>query len=295
MAVATKVAGQQSWDSDAEFRADTLAIHNALIATGGLVQTADTGQTDHTANTRAAGGYNIYRFDDPDQATHPIFIKVEWFPTATTRPGAQFTVGTSSNGSGTIGGVIRSATQISGGSAGSTGAAAADHYVSVGDGYLYIVFAVVAGASPSSVSCIFFFERSTDEEGVTHPTEGYMSFSTPANSKSYAAHPIGLGILGPSSGSPFDGGASSGFWDDVAGADVGIMPIPYLLRSNLRFHRACFARLGRFSPGVAFDAVHLGATRKLISIEGAWYHSSTSNGWSNYSTSWPTAILLPWT
>lgn len=294
MAVATKITGQESWDTDAEFRADTLAIHNALKAAGGLVQTADTGQTDHTANTRAAGGYNVYRFDDADQASYPLYLRIDWTPTATVRPGFQFTLGTGSNGSGTITGVIRSATTIAGGSSGSAGSQAADHFVSVGPGYVWVVLGARSGVSPNQVTCIMIIERSTDEDGVTHPDEGVHIFCTPSNSHSWALYPTGFASIGPSSGSPLDVGNSSGFWDDQAGSDVGFMPMPYLMRSKLRFCRGALARQGRVSYGVSFDATHLGATRKLISIEGSWFHSSTSSGWWNGLSTWPPAILLPW-
>lgn len=293
MAVATKIAGAQAqWNSDAEFRADTLAIHNAIKAAGGLVQTADTGQTDFTANTRAAGGYTVYRFDDAHQASYPLFLRIDWTATATSRPGLTFTLGTGSNGSGTITGVTRAAYAISGGTDG-TAAGLCDNYVSVGDGFLYIVIGIIAATSPNSVSCMLMIERSTGEDGTVHPEEGTTVFATGANAKSYSVHPAGSGALGPSTGSPIGSAIMSAFWDDVAGADVGMMPAPYMIKGKVRFHRMAFLRGGRVSYGVAFDATHLGATRKMISIEGNYYNNSDANGWTVGSPAGP-AIALPW-
>lgn len=293
MAVATKIAGAQAqWNTDAEFRADVLAIHNALKATGGLVQTADTGQTDFSANTRAAPGYTVYRFDDAHQGTYPLFLRIDWTPTATTRPGLTYTLGTSSNGSGTIGGVVRVAYAISGGSDGGA-AALCDNYVSVGDGFVYILIGIIAATSPNSVSCIMMIERSTGEDGTVHPEEGVTSFATGANAKSYLVAPTGAGANGPSTGTPIGSAIQWAFWDDVSGADVGMMPAPYMIKGKVRFHRMAFMRAGRVSYGVSFDATHLGATRKMISIEQNYYHNSDTNGWQIGSPAGP-AIAIPW-
>lgn len=292
MAVATKIAGAQAaWDSDAEFRADVLAIHNALIATGGLVQTADTGQTDFSANTRAAPGYTVYRFNDAHQGSYPLFLRIDWTPTATTRPGLTFTLGTGSSGAGVITGVIRAAYVIGGGSAG-TSVGLCDNYVSVGDGFVYVVMGIIAASAGNQVSCMFMVERSTGEDGVVHPEEGVTTFGTTANGKSYSVHPTGSAALGPATGSPITSGGTNIFWDDQASSDVGMMPAPYMIKAKVRFHRMAFMRSGRVSYGVAFDATHLGAIRKMISIETNYYNNSDSSGWVN-GPSGP-ALALPW-
>jgi hypothetical protein len=293
MSVATKIAGAQAaWDSDAEFRADALAIHNALKATGGLVQTSDTGQTDFTANTRASGGYTVYRFNDPDQTSYPLYLRIDWTPAATSRPGFSFTLGTGSNGSGTITGVTRTSYQISGGGSG-TSAGLCDNYVSVGDGYLYVVLGVIAGAAGNQVACMLSIERSTGEDGTIHADEGIAVFATGANAKSYSIHPQGASANGPATGSPISSSISWAFWDDVAGADVAIMPAPYIIKGKVRFHRMAFARNGRVSYGVAFDATHMGATRKMMSIEQNYYYNSDANGWLVSNVAGP-AIFIPW-
>jgi hypothetical protein len=96
--------------SDAEFRAWGLELHNALVAAG-LVNTSDTGQIDFATVVRAAGntaaGYKIYRFNDALQATAPIFLKLEFGSSSSnTAPNMWLTVGTGTNGAGTINGTV---------------------------------------------------------------------------------------------------------------------------------------------------------------------------------------------
>lgn len=87
--------------SDAGFRAWGVAL-NSLLAAVGLVQTADTGQINWASVTRAAtntaAGYEIWRF-----ANSALYLKLEYGSGSTTStPMAWVTVGTGSNGSGTL-------------------------------------------------------------------------------------------------------------------------------------------------------------------------------------------------
>lgn len=100
--------------SDAGFRAWVAELITTLT-NAGLVQTADTGQINTTTVTRPAanteGGYAIFRFNDTQQATAPIFLRIG-FGTggAATTPRMQLTVGTASDGAGTISGAGIAAT-----------------------------------------------------------------------------------------------------------------------------------------------------------------------------------------
>lgn len=292
MAVATKIAGAQAkWDSDAEFRADVLAIHNALIASGGLIQTSDTGQTDFSVNTRASPGYTVYRFNDVHQSSYPLFLRIDWTPTGTSRPGLSYTLGTGTSGAGVITGVLRTINAISGGGDGaSTGLC--DNYVSVGDGFVYIVIGIIAGTSPNLISCILMIERSTGEDGTVHPEEGIVTFATGANSKLYVVSPTGSGA-NSGTGTPIGSAVQWAFWDDFLGAEISMMPAPYMIKGKVRFHRMGFMRPGRVSYGVSFNVTHLGVTQKMISIEQNYYNNSDSNGWQISNAPGP-AIAIPW-
>lgn len=93
--------------TNAGYREWVKMIQKALEECG-IVKTADTGQINtETVETPAVnntyGGYNIWRFDDANQATEPIFFKLEYGRSGTAAiPKLRWTVGTGSNGSGTI-------------------------------------------------------------------------------------------------------------------------------------------------------------------------------------------------
>lgn len=94
--------------NDAEFRAWGSGISAQLSACFGWVQCADTGQIDWVTvlrpglgNTKA--GYEIWRFDDPLQATAPVFLRID-FGTGSNVTNARiwFTIGTGTDGAGTV-------------------------------------------------------------------------------------------------------------------------------------------------------------------------------------------------
>lgn len=98
---------------DTNFRAWITAAHDMLVGMG-LVQTSDTGQADFSTlakptsgNTMA--GYRMYRFNDSLQGTAPVFVKLEvgTGSSATTTFGSRVTVGSSTNGAGTISSVAQ--------------------------------------------------------------------------------------------------------------------------------------------------------------------------------------------
>ncbi len=98
--------------TDAGFRAWVNELMTTLITTLGLTQTADTGQLPFPLTstvrpgTTTAAGYYILRFNDTLQSTTPIFIKVEpGTGSSATQPALWVTVGTGSNGSGTLTGL----------------------------------------------------------------------------------------------------------------------------------------------------------------------------------------------
>ena len=94
--------------SDADFRAWGNEL-STKFAAAGLVQHTDTGQINWTTVTRpaanTAAGYEIWRFNDALQATAPRYLKIEYGTgTNAAYPQIWLTVGTGTNGSGTING-----------------------------------------------------------------------------------------------------------------------------------------------------------------------------------------------
>jgi hypothetical protein len=100
------------FNSDAIFRTWGSGIEG-LFTSAGWSRTADTGQINWTTVTKpgtitTAAGYVIYAFTDSLQSTVPIYIKIE-FGTGVvviTYPGLWITVGTGSDGAGTLTGVF---------------------------------------------------------------------------------------------------------------------------------------------------------------------------------------------
>ena len=79
----------------------------------GWIQTADTGQKlpstySGTSNSNEVLGYMIFRMNDALQSTYPVFVKVEIASSSSyaSGPALWFTLGTGTNGAGTITGLI---------------------------------------------------------------------------------------------------------------------------------------------------------------------------------------------
>ena len=71
-----------SGTTDAGFRAYILAIRQMIEACG-CVRTTDTGQIDPTtvvkpSSTSQLAGYDVFRFDDELQATHPVTFRIDY-------------------------------------------------------------------------------------------------------------------------------------------------------------------------------------------------------------------------
>lgn len=106
--------------SDAYMRAWAQAFDACL--TQFLANTGDTGQTDlsallATTSASQSRGFRIYRFNDAEQATFPIFLKVEYGSTsgsgtANQTPAIWVTIGSGTDGAGTITGVLMERTHV---------------------------------------------------------------------------------------------------------------------------------------------------------------------------------------
>lgn len=82
-------------------------LHAAFVGCG-LVQTADTGQLDTATIASAPSGtlgYRVYRFNDTRQATEPLFLRVSYVQNGQNLR-LTFTVGTGTNGAGTLTGTV---------------------------------------------------------------------------------------------------------------------------------------------------------------------------------------------
>lgn len=158
--------------TDAEFRAWASMIHDTLTLSGAWVNTADTGQVDLTTATRPTVantkyGYKIYRMNDTLQATAPCFMRLDFGAGGVASyPGVWITIGTGSNGSGTITGITFNG---GGGNATiqSTGdSTARNSYGSASNNRVSIAINAVSNASYIG----FTIERTKDSSGADTAT-----------------------------------------------------------------------------------------------------------------------------
>lgn len=158
--------------TDADFRAWVQFVEDVLVTTGLWVVTADTGQmviatAVKPGATTTKVGYRIYRMDDALQATSPVFMRIDYGSSSNTNfAGMWITIGTGSNGAGTItnirynGGINASPDVANGGTASSGthnsyGSAAANR----------VVIALFVQSTASRI-LLFSIERSKDSTGA---------------------------------------------------------------------------------------------------------------------------------
>lgn len=78
----------------------------SVFLNAALARTTDSGQVTWSTYATNANGYEVFGFTDTMQAAYPIYVRVDYI--VGTNGYLTFTVGTSSNGSGTITGVLQS-------------------------------------------------------------------------------------------------------------------------------------------------------------------------------------------
>lgn len=193
------------------------AVHNAIAACGGIVQTADTGQINPATATSPGGanisvGYEIYRFADALQATRPAYLRLEYGTGAgVSNPSIWATIGTGTDGAGNLTGA---GTRFQIGS--SVSAGTFNCYVSTTTGRL----SMLLGGGTSGFMALAW-ERSLDSTGaVTSAGIVAIGFSASNNftcwlpSSGSSVNQTGVNSMLPI-------GTSSG----VDGTDVGVYPI----------------------------------------------------------------------
>lgn len=172
----------QSWntrirnDSTATFR-EWGSEFSAKLAAAGLVQTADTGQINWATVTLPAtstdGGYEVWRMNDTQQATAPVFLKVYYGTDASSNaPRIRVALGIASNGSGTVTTIGGGTATIwaTHGNAAQTSDALRNSYLCVNEGFIGWNWKVASGVSES----LFMFCRSADDSGTPTAEGGIM-------------------------------------------------------------------------------------------------------------------------
>lgn len=151
--------------NDANFRAWGLDL-SAAFAEVGLVQTADTGQIDWATVTRPAvntsAGYEIWRYTDSS-----IFIKIFYGTgNGAATPRLQISVGTGSDGAGTLTGVVYPANTVSNTSGALSGSNPRQSFLVYKDGFLGFWWLRLSGFNGSSPWGFFSICKTTNSAGA---------------------------------------------------------------------------------------------------------------------------------
>lgn len=265
------------FNADADFRTWCQGIAAQLVVAG-LVQTADTGQINNTTvvkpvSTDTASGYEIYRFNDTNQGSFPIFLKIEYGSGAlATRPALWLTVGTGSNGSGTLTGQLSTRKEAGPNANKVAGNTLPSSIVGRSDG-----FALMCNYDSANTNFAIGFavERSKDANANvgTSANDGIMvlvygvaiggqvsaqvvpySGTVPASSVAGSMNVIG------SSGNPVGGGNTS------FAASVALMPMTAVLGKLLFGLVIAMFKLADITGGTQVTVNNLGANHNYLTF-----------------------------
>lgn len=266
--------------SDAGFRAWG-AEYNAKLAAAGLVQASDTGQINWASVNRpgisTVAGYEIWRFNDALQATAPIYIKLE-FGTGTNAsvPQLWITVGTGSNGSGTITG--QSSTRTICGTTGNPGVAATSYpsYACHAEGHFGISYKQgwhTLNMTPGT----WFLHRYSDDDGTPNGDGFVVYMVSNANSAATASYLVPQSVRTAATATTFTAATNTGtyaLWPhglsnptlDAAG-DVQIVPYFYPTKRLQQSFALCAVDVNEIATAATFSVALKGASaRTFISL-----------------------------
>ena len=269
------------FSSNADFQAWVAGIHAQLLAVG-LVNTADTGQINPAtvlapASWNTIQGYEIWRFNDALQSTLPVFIKVEYgsqsnfSPSGQFSPGLAFTVGTGSNGAGTLTGLVGVRRTIGYGTTRTAGLTLPSYCCSDGSGLV-----LVNGYDSTSLACVLVWVMDRTRDGAGTATgDGLYTFanSTASAQVFLQVIPVGGTVPGGYSPSTSTGWAlSPTTWFNnnaapaVVGGNVPIMPVMYICGKTYFTKMMHTVQASQVSQSVSISASILGGTHTLMPL-----------------------------
>ncbi|TQC96410.1 hypothetical protein FK216_12030 [Moraxellaceae bacterium AER2_44_116] len=261
--MATSIFGcATSSGNDAEFRAAGSAISAALSGMLTRVTTSSdinwaTVARPTTDNTFEAT-FDVFRFNDAAQATHPLFLKFEYGRYTSTSPiHIRLTIGKTCSGAGVLGGIVFPATVITSYSAGASSTIYSS-YISNGDGHCLCL-----AITPANNAILLMIERAIDSNGAVLGNGLWVAFKSEGTMTNYFC--------------AYDSGANTNYTG-------GIFPSLSPLSSGQSFANgsitpyfpaACFAPNGlywipRAALGGALADCSLGTTRSAL-LDGNTY------------------------
>ncbi len=251
--------GKALFQSDRQ-NADTASVRRWIGAwlqgmlDAGFVQTADTGQVDpETVEIDTGVQYAVFRFDDDLQATAPIFFKVGFETSSSSRKALSLSVGKSTNGAGTLAGVLYPEAEIGNISSNSSGGGVAqglwEHLAASGDGWVVFNPFIREETSVGSTNKLysgFIIERARGNNGELR-SDALM-----------VAHPSASNVTGTVSLASMSGMtiSVSAIAYDTGFANAGVPPViaPYSLNGGVLGSGGSLAA-GSIGPVYPWDLV----------------------------------------
>lgn len=157
--------------SDANFRSWGSAI-SAAIAAMGWTQSGDTGQVNWTTVTAPAAGSFVYEIWQPADGGTTFYFKIEYGSNSSTPKGPRMrvSIGTTTNGSGTLTGIVTSLSEPTATTGAGQGSSIFDCYFSGDTDRLSMILWRSLGAT-GCTTLFFGVERTKNTDG-TNSTDG---------------------------------------------------------------------------------------------------------------------------
>jgi hypothetical protein len=180
--------------TDAGFRVIGSNISSNLgsVNPGILTQTADTGQANWATATRAGVPYEIWKFTD---SIGTLYFKIE-YGAVSTQFAMFLTIGTGSNGSGTITGILSTREQLNCGNAPISTTTPYSSFMCCTNGALWLLAGSGATITVSGTAPAFFaFLRTCDNTGALTGS-GYISMSCKVSGGTFLdVYAVNLSVL----------------------------------------------------------------------------------------------------
>lgn len=276
------------FNTDADFQAWCQGIAAQLVVAG-LVKTADTGQINNAtvvkpAATNTVQGYEIYRFNDALQATVPVFIKIEYGSGgAVDRPSLWWTVGSSTNGAGTLGGQLSARRQFNAISSKSAGVTLPSYCCGNSTGAFMMVNNY--DSASTNFGLLMIIERTRDGSGAA-TSDGVIMFGSAISNNNWhqilpASGSVPAGLQNTSVVCVASVSAmctNNTIAVAVYGTSVAVAPYMTFIGKALFGMAACYARSSDVSPGVSMVVNNLGANHTYLplTITGAYTPTGSS-------------------
>lgn len=144
-----------------EWRDEFVSLLNSLSAKLTADETNITPGAGSIPGANSEGGYAVYHLNDSLHATAPVYIRFAFGSGSGANPAVWATVGTSTNGSGVLGGTALTVVSRCNANATATSDTARETYMSANDGFFGMNWKIGAGVAESSL----FVCRTVDPDG----------------------------------------------------------------------------------------------------------------------------------